>query len=53
MPKSGATNQARPVEGQPMWSNVRDLEADDVTASELAVDGEIEHSEIACLAFDL
>jgi hypothetical protein len=25
MPKSGATNQTRSVEGQPMWSNVFDL----------------------------
>jgi hypothetical protein len=36
-----------------MWRNVLDLETDDITASELAVDGEIEHGEIACSTLDL
>ena len=34
-------------------SHVTDLEADDVTASELAVDGAIKHGEVACSALYL
>jgi len=36
-----------------MRSNVFDLQADDVTSSEFAIDGEIEHGEVARSPRDL
>jgi hypothetical protein len=41
------------INGDPMRGHILDLEADDIAASELAVDGKIKHSEIACSALDL
>jgi hypothetical protein len=41
------------IDSQPMWGNVLDLEADHVTASEFAVDGEIKQREVALSAADL
>jgi hypothetical protein len=35
------------INGDPMRSHILDLEADDIAASELAVDGKIEHGKIA------
>jgi hypothetical protein len=37
----------------PKWRNGLDLEADNVTAPELAVDGKIKHDQIPVSAFDL
>jgi hypothetical protein len=34
------------INGMHMWSNVLDLEADEIAAPELAIDGKIEHDEI-------
>jgi hypothetical protein len=36
-----------------MWSNIVNFEADDITAPELAVDGEIEHCKVANLTVNL
>lgn len=41
------------INGDPIRSHILDLEADDIAASELAVDGKIEHGKIACSALDL
>jgi len=41
------------IDGDVMRRNVLDLDADDVTAPELAVDGEIEHGEVTCSPLDL
>jgi len=41
------------INGQSVRRNIFDLEADDITAPELAVDGEIEHRKIAKSTGDL
>jgi hypothetical protein len=41
------------INGKSMRRHVLDLEADDITASEFTVDGEIEHGEIAFSTLDL
>ena len=43
----------RAVDCEAVRSNVFDLQADYVTASELTVDSEIEHGEVACSPIDL
>src|SRR5260221_6416638 len=43
----------RTIDREATWSNVLDLEVDDVTTSELAIDSEIEHGEVACASLDL
>src|SRR6516162_3999355 len=42
-----------PIDSMTMGSNVFDLQADDVTSSELAIDGKIEHGQVACSPRDL
>jgi hypothetical protein len=37
----------RTIDRKTVWSNILDLETDNITSSELAIDGEIEHREIA------
>jgi len=44
---------SRTIDGVTMRSNVLHLQADNVTASELAIDGEIEHGQVACSPRDL
>jgi len=46
-------SHCRPIHRVPVWSHVIDLKRDDITPAQLTVDGEVEHSEIACAAFDL
>lgn len=41
------------INGDPVRSHILNLEADDIAASELTVDGKIEHGKIACSALDL
>jgi hypothetical protein len=41
------------INGDPMRGHILDLEAHDIAASELAVDGKIKHSEFACSALEL
>ena len=36
-----------------VWSDILDLEGDDITASQLAVDRQVEHRQIAAAALDL
>ena len=35
------------IDHKAVWSNVPDFEADDVAASELAINGEVEHGKVA------
>jgi hypothetical protein len=37
------------INGTSMWGNIFDLESDDIAAAQLAVDGQIEHRQIAHL----
>ena len=41
------------IDGKTVWSNVLDFEADNITASELAIDSKVKHCEVACSPFDL
>jgi hypothetical protein len=41
------------IERDTLWRNVLKSQHDDIAASELAVDGEVEHREIAVLALEL
>ena len=41
------------IDGVSMGRDVVDLERDDITASQLAVDGEIEHRQVSSTSFDL
>ena len=43
----------RPIDGIPIWRNVLDLEGDDITTPQLAVDGQIEHGQITDSLVDL
>ena len=43
----------RSIDGIAIRSNVLDLESDDIAASQLAVDGQIEHRQIAGSLLDL
>jgi hypothetical protein len=42
-----------PIDRMTMRSNVLDPQADNVASSELAIDGQIEHREVACAPSDL
>jgi len=42
-----------PINGHALRRDILDREADDITASELAVDGEIEHCQVSNATFDL
>ena len=42
-----------PINSHALRRDILDLEADDITASELAVDGEIEHCQVSNATFDL
>src|SRR5215469_16003833 len=41
------------IDGMSVRRNIFHLQADDVAASQLAIDGQIEHREIACSSLDL
>src|SRR5438552_2471014 len=41
------------IDGKTVWGNVFDFEADNITASELAIDGKVKHCEVARSPFDL
>jgi hypothetical protein len=43
----------RPVEGVSTGGNIFDLERDDVTTAQFAVDSQIQHGQVAALPFDL
>jgi hypothetical protein len=38
-----------PINGATMWGNIFDLESDNIATAQLAVDGQIEHRQIASL----
>jgi hypothetical protein len=42
-----------PINGIAIRSDVLDFESDDIAASQFAVDGQIEHRQIACSLLDL
>jgi hypothetical protein len=43
----------RSINGIPMWGNVLDLERDDIAGTQLTIDGQIEHRQVACSPLDL
>ncbi len=43
----------RSIDGVSTWGNILDLESDDVTTAQFAVDSEVEHRQVSRLAFNL
>jgi hypothetical protein len=43
----------RPIDGIAVWSHILDFESDDIAASQLAIDGQIEQRQIARSLLDL